>query len=346
MPNRDSGDRAVLLTSLPIQNAPTEGAHTAVAHTPAFRRLLPAVVLATALTAACGGDDTIWEPLGSSLVTLSFQNLEPLRGGLNYQAWAVEFRTGSYWGSPMGIFTFDESGQMVDPSTGEVLSGSFEARVDAGDLYGVQVTIEMSDVVVSQPSGIYILGGTVANGSANLGQDSWLSLTLDLSGMSGRYFLATPSDNLDDNELSGVWFADYNGGSPFQGLVLPQAPEGWDYEAWVVMGDDTLSTGKFYSSARADTLNIYGGITGNYAFPGQDFLQNAPEGMTFPTDLSGTLVFVTMEPWEGYDVEPLSPFPFKLLEAGIPPDAVPHTNYSMTSLFDGIPRGTATVASQ
>ena len=312
----------------------------------AVRGTTSLLALSLFLTAGCGGDDTIWEPRGSSLVTFSFQNLEPLRAGLNYQAWAVEFRNAAYWGSPIGIFNFNEAGQMVDPASGEILSGTLEASVDAQDLYGIQVTVELSDVVVNQPSSIYILGGTMVDGSADLGQDSWLSAEVDFSQSSGRYFLATPSDDLDDNERSGVWFADYGSGNPFQGLLIPQAPTNWDYEGWVVFGEDTLSTGKFYYSAIADTTNLYGGITGNYPFPGQDFLYNAPEGLTFPTDLSGTSIFITMEPYEEYDTEPLSPFPFKLLEATIPLDALPHTNYDMTSLYGARPRGTATVPLQ
>jgi hypothetical protein len=235
---------------------------------------------------------------------------------------------------------------MVDPTTGEVLSGPFEAAVDAGDLYGVQVTVEPSTVLVSQPSSIYILGGLVVDGTAGLAQDSWLSLQIDLSEMSGRYFLATPSDDVPDNEMSGVWFADYAGGTPTRGLDIPQAPEGWDYEGWTILGEDTLSTGKFYYVAIADTLNPYGGITGNYDFPGQDFLMNAPEGLTFPMDLSGASLLVTMEPWEEYDVEPLSPFPFRLVEATIPADAAAHTTYAMTSLYSVLPKGTLTVVTQ
>jgi len=316
------------------------------------RRTLPSLTagslltLAALLVSACGGDDNIWRPRGSSLVNFSFENLEPLQGGLNYQAWAVEYRSAGYWGSPIVIFNMNEDGEMVDPTTGEVLSGPFEAGVNAEDFYGVQVTLENSNVMVTQPSTIYLMGGQVVDGSAGLGQDTWLSLQIDLSDMSGRYFLATPSDDLPDDEMSGVWFADYAGGTPVQGLDIPQAPEGWDYEAWVVFGNDTLSTGKFYYAAIADTLNPYGGITGNYPFPGQDFLENAPEGLTFPTDLSGVPIFVTLEPWNEYDLEPLSPFPFRLLEATIPLDAVPHTTYQMTSLFSSLPRGTMTVLTQ
>lgn len=308
--------------------------------------LVPALALAAFLVGACSDSSTNWEPRGSSMVTLSFQNLPPLDGGLNYQAWAVEFRNGAYWGSPMGIFNLDESGQIVDPATGAVLSGEFEASLNAEEVYGVQVTVEDSEVLVIQPSGTYILGGTMVNGLANLGQESWLSQATDFSSITGRYFLATPSNDLEDDELSGVWFADYNGGDPRQGLNLPQAPTGWDYEGWVIFGDDTVSTGKFYFPGIADTLNLYGGLTGNLPYPGQDFIKDPPAGLTFPTNLSGLPILVTMELADTFDVAPSSPFFFGLLEAQIPLDAEPDTNYDMTSLFDVFPRGTASVVFQ
>jgi len=68
--------------------------------------------------------------------------------------------------------------------------------------------------------------------------------------------------------------------------------------------------------------------------------------MTFPTDLSGAPILVTMEPWDDYDTEPLSPFPFRLLGATIPGDAEPRVNYAMSALLDLMPKGRATVASR
>jgi hypothetical protein len=291
----------------------------------------------------CGGDDSIWEPRGSSLVTLSFENLYPLSGGMNYQGWVVESRPTGYWGSPLGMFNVDESGQLVDPATGEVVSGTFEAGLDAEDVFGVQVSVENSSTLVSQPSATFILGGVVASGTAELGQVHWLAMNLNFTEIAGSYFLGTPSDDLNDNELSGVWFGDTTSGDPVPGLFLPEAPNGWDYEGWVVIGDDTLSTGKFYEPSIADTTNLYGGVSGDYPFPGQDFLENAPEGMVFPTDLSGAPLFLTLEPWEESDIEPLSPFKFPILRATIPADATAGTTYTMTSLFNLFPRGTAVV---
>jgi hypothetical protein len=310
---------------------------------PRSSRIFLTALAAVLVLTGCGGDDSIWEPRGSSLVTLSFENLKPLSGGLNYQGWVVENRPTGYWGSPLGMFNIDESGQLVDPSTGEVISGTFEAGLDAEDVFGVQVSVENSSTQVSQPSATFILGGTVVTGTADLGQVHWLAMNLDFTEIAGSYFLGTPTDDLNDNELSGVWFGDTTSGDPIQGLFLPEAPNGWDYEGWVVIGEDTLSTGKFFDPNIADTTNLYGGISGEYGFPGQDFLENAPEGMVFPTDLSGAPIFVTLEPWEEYDVEPLSPFNFLFLSATIPADATAGTTYTMTSLFNVFPRGTATV---
>ena len=137
---------------------------------PRSSRILLTALAAVLFLTGCGGDDSIWEPRGSSLVTLSFENLKPLSGGLNYQGWVVENRPTGYWGSPLGMFNIDESGQLVDPSTGEVISGTFEAGLYAEDVFGVQVSVENSSTQVSQPSATFILGGTVVTGTADLGQ--------------------------------------------------------------------------------------------------------------------------------------------------------------------------------
>lgn len=303
----------------------------------------PLLYGALLLLGACSDDGLVFEEAGSSTVAFAVEGLAPLKGGLNYQAWVVKYDNYSYWGSPLGMFNINQSGQMVDPVADTVLSGAFSANLYPEEVYGVQVTVELSSEVVSQPSNSYLLGGTVYQGSASLTLDSWLGVGLNLSPMEGQYILKTPSDDDDGNELSGLWFVNARSGTEIAGLFLPEAPDGWDYEGWVVLGTDTLSTGKFYSPNISDTTDIYGGITGAPPFPGQDFLYNAPEGLSFPLDLSGASVFVTMEPWNEWDVEPGSPFSLRLMEAAIPSDAIPGTTYDLISLFDALPTGTATV---
>jgi hypothetical protein len=78
-------------------------------------------------------------------------------------------------------------------------------------------------------------------------------------------------------------------------------------------------------------------------FPGEDFLTGAPPGLTFPTDLSGATVFVTIEPWREWDVERANPFFVRLLETQIPVDAVQGTLYAMDPVVDQLPTGVASI---
>lgn len=307
------------------------------------RNLRPLFLGTLLLLGSCADTGLEFEPAGSSTVILSVEGLAPLEGGLNYQGWVVKYVNGSYWGSALGMFNINESGQMVDPVADTILSGSFSANMYAEEVFGVQVTVELSSEVVSQPSNTYLLGGTIHEGTVSLSLDSWLGMGIDFSPMEGHYILMTPSDDDDGNELSGVWFVDASTGNDAPGLFLPEAPDGWNYEGWVVSGTDTLSTGKFFDPNVSDTTDIYGGLTGAPLYPGQDYLFNAPEGVSFPIDLTGGSVFITMEPWNEWDVAPGSPFFLRLMEAAIPSGVLSGTTYDLNSRFDLLPRGTATV---
>lgn len=303
-----------------------------------------ALLVAAALgLSACNDTGLEFEPAGSSIVELSFDRLPPLEGGLNYQAWVIHFNSGTYWGAPLGIFNIDESGNLVDPASGAPVSGEFDANLYPAEVYGIQVSIELTDSMVSQPSNTFLLGGPVEGRIGNLSVGHWLGMAVNLEPMEGVYLLMTPSDEDPSNERSGLWFADNATGEMVPGLFLPQAPEGWDYEGWVVSAADTLSTGKFANPNARDTTDIYGGLSGSPSVPGQDFLFNAPEGTSFPMDLAGGSVFVTMEPWEEWDVAPGSPFPFRLMESQIPQDAGDRIPYALESLFPNFPRGVVTV---
>ncbi len=292
----------------------------------------------------CGDDEGPTAPTGSSMVTFSFQRLGPLDEGLSYQAWAVE-ETGetSYRGHPLAVFNVNQAGQVVAPVSGTVISATFEAPLDAEDLYGVGITVETSVVGVSIPSDVFIIGGPVVGGVAQMTTDHWLGVGVDLSASQGRYVLATPTDQDLENELSGIWFLDPFQGPDAPGLQLPALLSGWDYEAWVVIDGQTLSTGKFFQVDLPDDSFRYSALGPAPAVPGEDFLANPPAGLTFPTDLSGVEVFVTLEPWQQWDAAPDEPFFLRILEAVIPAAANPGTVYGLTSLSGQLPQGTATV---
>ena len=59
-------------------------------------------------------------------------------------------------------------------------------------------------------------------------------------------------------------------------------------------------------------------------FPGEDYLVNAPMGLTFPTNLAGGTAVISIEP--DPDNSP-NPFTLKPLVKMIPADAADHVTY-------------------
>jgi hypothetical protein len=291
----------------------------------------------------CDGEEGVTGPDGSSVVTLSLSGLKPLGDGLNYEAWLIAGTALEPWGSPLVLFDVDQEGRIVDPVADTVLGGPFQGKLDPPDVIGVAVSIEAADTLLDYSSFTFVLGGDLAGGSAELSTAHWIAINQSLDDSSGRLVLGTPTDEDQENELSGVWFMDTGVNPPGPGLTLPEATLGWVYEAWVSVDGVDLSTGKFLRPTGADSAAAYSGTLDAPAFPGEDFLAGAPTGLTFPPNLSGATVFVTLEPWMEWDVDRDAPFPFRILEAQIPADATPQTVYEMTSLVDQLPSGTATV---
>ena len=161
----------------------------------------------------------------------------------------------------------------------------------------------------------------------------------DFTSATGTYILATPTDGNDDmNELSGVWFLDPSG--PSAGLALPTLPNGWKYEGWAVMGNTAVSTGTFTSVSGNDESALFSGTTASAPmYPGEDFLMNAPSGLTFPTDLSGGTMVISVEPDPDNS---LAPFLLKPLVGMVPNPAMDHVAYTMSNNATATnPTGTA-----
>jgi hypothetical protein len=156
----------------------------------------------------------------------------------------------------------------------------------------------------------------------------------------GTYILATPTDGEDTNENSGIWFLDLSSAPPpAQGLFLPTLPDGWKYEGWAVIDGIPVTTGTFLDPADADDAAPYSDNQEPApAFPGEDFLLNAPTGLDFPTDLSEGMGVISIEP--DPDNSP-APFTLKPLRANIPADATDHENYEMTNFAGSFPVGAA-----
>ncbi len=308
-------------------------------------RFLPLIGLLI-LPGGCGDNGGPTQPTGSSTITLSFVGLQPIRGGVNYQAWALARNGGSYFGYPLVLFNLDEEGRLVDPASGDQIGSSFDADLDPEDVLGVGISLEISPILVDYSSYTFVMGGMkAADGTVTMtAADDSLGMGVDLSGASGDYLVGTLTDQDPENDLGGIWFVDPSEGGYVAGLELPRAPVGWDYEGWVEVDGVDLSTGKFFLPTGADGSNLYSGSVPGPDFPGEDFFTDPPSGIAFPVDLSGAKVFITLEPWQGWDAFPDDPFYLRLLEADIPGNVIPLTPYPLTSVVNQyLPSGTATV---
>lgn len=94
---------------------------------------------------------------------------------------------------------------------------------------------------------------------------------------------------------------------PTPNFVLPTLPAGWAYEGWVVGDSGPLSTGTFTAFNSADASAPFSGPVGGPPVPGEDFFENAPAGETFPLDVRGRTIVISVEP-----VPDDSPAPFVL----------------------------------
>lgn len=265
----------------------------------------------------------------TGMLSLNITGLSDLGTDYRYEGWII---TG---GAPVstGVFSVDAAGNMS--------ATSFNVdKTDLANATAFVLTIEPFPDADPAPSSTHLLAGSFSGSSAGISIGDMKALGNDFSSATGKYVLATPTDGGGTNEKSGLWFLDLTGGSPAAGLNLPVLPDGWAYEGWAVTGGVPLTTGKFTANSGADMSAPYSGAMVGPPFPGEDFLTNAPAGMTFPLDLSGGKAVITIEPSPDN-----SPMPFGILKplvADIPASATDHTTYSMMSGAAEFPSGTAT----
>ncbi len=285
---------------------------------------LPILLFLAVLVSSCDNDDDD-STSGTGNLTLNLTGLEQLGPDYAYEGWIIVN------GAPesTGVFTsvefpqsFDVPAQLLEQATTFVLS--IEPAVDNDPA----------------PAATKILVGDFSGNTASVSTD----VIGDFSNSSGQYILATPTDGENNNENSGIWFLNPNG--PTAGLDLPVLSDGWKYEGWVVIDGQPVSTGTFTNVAATDDSAIYSGPmplpspngTDGF-FPGEDFLLNAPAGLTFPTDISGGTAVISVEP---YPDNSDAPFILKPLVGNIPANAVDHTPYSMNLELSGLSGGTVT----
>jgi hypothetical protein len=190
------------------------------------------------------------------------------------------------------------------------------------------LTIENKNVANDSalvPSTRKILSGSFSFAAANLIVSDNAS---NFENIDGLFNLATPTNGLNTDELSGVWFVDSSSTNPVSGLKkLPELYSGWIYEGWVYINGQFISTGRFSDPTKADLFSNYGGSGNGFNFPGEDLLINAPSGLTFPTNLSDAKVYVSIEYKDGR-TNGTSPF-IVVLEGTIPASAQSNVSYNL-----------------
>jgi hypothetical protein len=280
-------------------------------------------------------------PTEGKTLKVSLANLKPLDSGY-FELWAtVEGEEIS-----AGKFTTDGKGGLFDLNKIEIAQGEFTAAWDLGKTDKIFITIEPEEDENEAPSKTVLLEGKIKDGQADLTFSA-----VNLSTVSGQYFLGTPSFSQDKELASGVWFAKPAGREFTEqeaSLDLLDAPSGWKYEGWVVYKDEFLTVGRFIKPVRDDEFKGYLGLHRYPDFPGEDFLINEPQGLdfAFPIELDDgeSKVVVSLEPdIDGEDPTGNRPFQLQFLNAEVEEDVEIYTLYDLQRDLSSFPTGTAEI---
>lgn len=292
-----------------------------------IKSLVVSALFAGAIVSSCTKDEIETTEQNGNL-KLNFTNLPNLGNNAQYEGWIMVD------GKPVsaGVFTVDDNGNM----------SKSDFTLDAQQIEKAStyvLTIEPKPDNDPSPTATRILAGDFSNDIANLEIDHSAALANNFSASTGKYLFATPTDMDSTNNLSGVWFLQPNGNMMTSSLELPNLPQGWAYEGWAVVDGKPLSTGTFTKVDSADMNAPFSGDQAGPNFPGEDFVKNAPNGVSFPVNLLGKNIVISIEPVP--DNSP-APFSMKPLVGTAPADGMPLTVYSMENkIADNKPSGKA-----
>lgn len=305
-----------------------------------MRTILFMLVFSSFIFFGCTDEESPTEnpPPTNSTLTLNISGLEDLGSSAIYEGWIIvptlSKSNGVVEDTPIstGTFTVNSSGALSQT----------EFEINATNLSKATtfvLTIEPNPDSDPSPSDIHILAGDFSGNSSTVSLNHPAAFGNDFTSASGTFILATPTDGAMTNENSGIWFLDLSSGSPTQGLFLPTLPDGWKYEGWTVINGTPVTTGTFTTTTSVDDADPYSSTMPGPPFPGEDFLVNAPSGLSFPTDIAGGKAVISIEP--NPDNSP-NPFTLKPLVGDIPINAMDHFNYDMSTNLSSFPTGTVT----
>ncbi len=267
---------------------------------------------------SCSKDDNAVTPQ----LKLNLSGLENLGANYKYEGWIIVN------GAPVttGTFTVNDAG-VLSKTTFNIDATSLAAATK------FVLSIEPTNDNDPAPSNTKYLVGDFSGNSATVSA----GIVGDFASSTGKYLIASPTSMSTIDPLAGVWFMDGNG--PSNGFNLPTLESGWKYEGWVVKNGTALSTGKFSNPGISDLTASYSGTLSAPPFPGEDFITNAPTGITFPWDLSGATLVISVEPNPDNST---MPFTLKPLTHTVANPAVEGATVNMNRSLGAFPSGTIT----
>jgi len=286
-----------------------------------MRKILGLLLVVT-LFAACNDNDDDAIITTSNLI-LNLNGLEALGTNFVYEGWIIVN------GNPISTGVFES---VNFPQTFPVNT------TDLNNATAFVLSIEPRQDPDPAPAPTKVLRGMFNGNSATVTTE----IVGDFSNAAGSFFLRTPTDETagnNGNDQYGVWFG-VPGMPPTPDFTLPILPDGWAYEGWVIGDAGPISTGTFTMFGARDSGNGFSGTQNNAGppVPGEDFFLNAPMGETFPLDVRGRTVVISVEP-----VPDDSPAPFAmkplLATAG---QATAPSSHSFGQNLGTLPTGTVT----
>jgi len=272
-----------------------------------------AIAIGTTFVACSDDDDNNNLPTTGNL-TVDFTGLEALGDDYVYEGWLIVN------GSPVSTGTFTS---VTFPQT--YVADITDLETATTFVLTIEPVGETGEAALT-PAETKILAGDFSGDTANVNSDNIVvdatGDILDLGSSWGKYILATPTDDDDTNDESGIWFLDISNGMTVAGLGLPTLTAGWKYEGWVVIDGTPVSTGTFTAVDVADdnaaTSPFKGSVSNGPGYPGEDFVTGSAAGVDFPTDLKGRTVVISVEPSPDNSA---APFTLKPLAHVVPTDA-------------------------
>jgi hypothetical protein len=268
---------------------------------------------------SCSSDDDNSVSTTADLV-LNLNGLETLGSDYVYEGWIIVD------GAPVSTGTF------ISVSSPQTFSVNAEQLAAATTFV---ISIEPAVDLDPAPAATKILAGDFTGNSASINT----GLVGDFSNAAGAFFLRTPTDETgmnNGNDENGVWFGT-PGMPPVPNFELPTLPAGWVYEGWVVGDTGPLSTGTFTTFDNVDSAAPYSGASAGPPVPGEDFFMNAPAGETFPLDIRGRTIVISVEPMPD---DSIAPFVMKPLIGVAGNDTAPAIHDFGQNLMS-LPTGTA-----